>query len=298
VNPVLEVRGVQVRLGSSLVLRGIDLDVHPGEVVAIMGANGSGKSTLIRTLIGALTPTAGSVRTPGPAAIGYVPQRIAASGGLPATAEEVVASGLLRPGRLSLPRGWKGLVRDALAQVDLADRVHAATTHLSGGQQQRVLIARALVRQPHLLILDEPVSGVDAPSQRQFAATLARLIADGMTVVVVLHELGDLAPLITRAVVLRHGRVVHDGPPPAATGEHAHADHDHVHPHESPDQVSEIGFTGLHEPVTALTDHTAPHRPPTGYAHDHAGDHSAAATSSAAADHDTSPASSSEEVSA
>ncbi|NKY41240.1 ATP-binding cassette domain-containing protein, partial [Cellulomonas septica] len=119
--------------------------------------------------------------------------------------------------------------------VGLADRAHRRVQEMSGGQQQRVLIARALVRDPDLLVLDEPTSGIDIPTQATFVDTVARLHAAGTAVVVILHELGPFAGLIQRAVVLRHGRVAHDGPPPAARPEHAHADHDHTHAHPDPE---------------------------------------------------------------
>lgn len=256
---VIEAKDVHVRLGSSHVLRGVDLQVRRGEVVALLGANGSGKSTLVRTLVGVLPPAAGTIRMPDAAHVGYVPQRVTAVGGLPATATEVVASGLLRPGRLRLPRGWRQRVADALGQVGLADRGHDATNHLSGGQQQRVLIARALVRDPDVLVLDEPVAGVDQPSQEQFAATMRHLVERGLTVLVVLHELGELTPLVTRCVVLRHGKVIHDGAPPRPRGEHAEHDHEHLHPHAAEDMVpvgsGESGFAGIEDATAAFTDH-------------------------------------------
>ncbi|MCK9793199.1 metal ABC transporter ATP-binding protein [Isoptericola sp. 4D.3] len=239
-TPAIEARDVHVRLGASPVLRGVDLTVRRGEVVALLGANGSGKSTLVRTLVGVLPASAGDVRLFGHplgngvpwGRVGYVPQRVSAAAGVPSTAAEVVSSGLLHGRRLTLPRGWRSRVRDALDLVGLADRARYATHQLSGGQQQRVLIARALVRDPELLVLDEPVAGVDRPSQEAFAATMTRLVADGMTVLVVLHELGELAPLVQRCVVLRHGRVVHDGAPPTPRQEHGDDAHEHVHPHE------------------------------------------------------------------
>ncbi|MFD7308746.1 metal ABC transporter ATP-binding protein [Promicromonospora sp. NPDC059942] len=243
-EPVIEARGLHFRAGASHILRGIDLTVEAGEVVALLGANGSGKSTLVKSLVGINVPSAGTVRLLGEllgpgrragtvdwARIGYVPQRAGAGGGIPSTAQEVVASGLLHGRRLRLPRGWRDRVAVALEQVGLADRVQDPVHLLSGGQQQRILIARALVREPDLLVLDEPVAGVDVASQEAFATTMRRLVDGGLTVLVVLHELGELEPLVTRAVVLKHGKVVHDGAPPQARHDHDRAGHRHQHPH-------------------------------------------------------------------
>jgi zinc transport system ATP-binding protein len=242
---VVEVRGAVVAYGGRPVLRGVDLTVTTGEVVAVLGANGSGKSTLVRAALGLAPLAGGSVRlfdTPLGSfrerwRVGYVPQRLGAGSGVPATVREVVRSGVLaRRGFPGLPkRGEAHAVAGALAAVGLSDREHDQVGTLSGGQQQRVLIARALAGQPDLLVLDEPTAGVDAASQVAFAGTVELLLEHGTTILLVAHELGPMEPLIQRAVVLSGGRVVHDGPCPRPAGHHADPDHDHVHPH-APDE--------------------------------------------------------------
>ncbi|MDK1345157.1 metal ABC transporter ATP-binding protein [Streptomyces sp. 378] len=239
-EPVVSLRGVRADLGSRPVLRGIDLTVRRGEVVALLGANGSGKSTAVRTIIGQVQTGAGEIRLFGTDRgrfrdwhrVGYVPQRTTAAGGVPATVTEVVSSGRLSRARFGILRkADREAVRGALELVGMADRAKDPVDALSGGQHQRVLIARALASEPELLIMDEPMAGVDLASQEVLAHTLTEQVSRGTTVLLVLHELGPLEPLIDRAVVLRDGCVVHDGPPPKAVGQHALPGHDHVHPH-------------------------------------------------------------------
>ncbi|QTD98418.1 metal ABC transporter ATP-binding protein [Streptomyces cyanogenus] len=239
-EPVIALRGVTAELGARPVLRGIDLTVGRGEVVALLGANGSGKSTAIRTVIGQVPVSGGTVELFGTprrsfrdwARVGYVPQRTTAAGGVPATVTEIVSAGRLSRTRFGVfRRSDREAVRRALELVGMADRAKDSVDALSGGQHQRVLIARALVAEPELLIMDEPMAGVDLASQEVLARTLKQQVEAGATVLLVLHELGPLEPLIDRAVVLRDGCVLHDGPPPRAVGQHALPGHDHVHPH-------------------------------------------------------------------
>ena len=251
---VLMARDIYVSLQGTEILHGVAIDASPGEVVALMGGNGSGKSTFVRALVGATPLTSGTIEFFGEPAsatararVGYVPQRMTASGGVAATALEVVTSGLLghrklRPGRGAIPRARAALT--TLGVEDLADR---DVSRLSGGQQQRVLIARALVRKPRLLILDEPMAGVDIQSQVAFAHALGHLKEDGVAIVVVLHELGAITRHIDKAVVLEQGRVTHVGVPPHDLGIHALPGHDHEHPHEDPLQRTGTGM-GLEAP--------------------------------------------------
>ncbi|WP_181803745.1 metal ABC transporter ATP-binding protein [Streptomyces shenzhenensis] len=250
-EPVISLRGVTAELGSRPVLRGIDLAVHRGEVVALLGANGSGKSTAIRTIVGQV-PAGGDIALFGTprrtfrdwSRVGYVPQRTTAAGGVPATVTEVVSAGRLSRTRFGLFRkADHAAVRHALDLVGMADRARDNVEALSGGQHQRVLIARALVAEPELLIMDEPMAGVDLASQEILAGTLREQVRQGTTVLLVLHELGPLEELIDRAVVLRDGCVLHDGPPPRAPAStpplsaslergDPQPGHDHVHPHD------------------------------------------------------------------
>ena len=238
-TPAIRVANLTVALGGTPVLHGVSFDVAPGETLALMGGNGSGKTTTMRAIIGAAPITGGTIEIDGIPAeraprerLGYVPQRVSAAGGVSATSLEVVMAGLLHDRRLLPPRGARARALAALDDMGLADLARRDVTTLSGGQQQRVLIARALVRRPTLLLADEPLAGVDLPSQEVFADALARLKASGTTVVIVLHEAGLLADLIDRAVVLDRGRIIHVGAPPHAHGEHAVPGHVHIHPHD------------------------------------------------------------------
>jgi zinc transport system ATP-binding protein len=245
-DPAVRITDGAVELGGRPVLRGIDVSVAPGEVLAVLGANGSGKSTLVRTMMGLVPVCRGEVRLFGvPRAdfhdwhrVGFVPQRVTAASGVPASVREVVASGRLSRRRPFLPqsRADRAAVEEAIASVDLAGKAREGVSTLSGGQQQRVLIARALAGVPDLLVLDEPTSGVDVQSQQTFADALAALAGRGATIVLVAHELGPLGPLVDRTVVMRDGRVAYDGPPLASftqagqPHEHHHDQlHDHLH---------------------------------------------------------------------
>lgn len=250
-DDAIAVTGLSVSLGGPPIVREVDLTIPSGQVVALLGANGSGKSTLMRATVGVIPHQSGDVRLLGaplgPAVpwqrIGYVPQRATAGSGVPATALEVVTSGMLYGRRLRPPRDARQRALEALDEVGLASEARTVVRTLSGGQQQRVLIARALVRRPDLLLLDEPVAGVDLPSQETFATALTGLAAAGTTILVVLHELGALAPLIQRAVVLRHGAIVHDGAPPTPRVDHASTTHVHLHPHDDVREDEPEGVT-------------------------------------------------------
>jgi zinc transport system ATP-binding protein len=237
-SPVVQVTDGAVELGGRPVLRGIDVAVRAGEVLAVLGANGSGKSTLVRTMMGLVPTVRGEVRLFGtPRAdfrewhrVGFVPQRVTAASGVPASVREVVASGRLSRRRAFWPRRREDreAVEQAIDAVGLSDKARDGVSTLSGGQQQRVLIARALAGLPDLLVLDEPTAGVDVQSQQVFADALRALVARGATIVLVAHDLGPLGPLVDRTLVMRDGRVAYDGPPiDAFTDVEAPHGHDH-----------------------------------------------------------------------
>lgn len=240
----LKARGVGVRLSGLEILHDVDLDIKRGEVVAILGANGSGKSTLVRTMLGVIPPSTGHVKAFGKpvgsttrwSEIGYVPQRIGAGSGVPVSVYEVVESGLLHGRTLRIRRSQRKAIAHAMEAVHIEDLAHRTVTELSGGQQQRALIARALVRAPRLLVLDEPIAGLDIPSHIALARTLKELNNSGTTLVLVLHELGAFRPLIDRTVVLRGGTIIHqtEFQPNGHEITTEELEHDHVHPHADP----------------------------------------------------------------
>jgi len=229
VAPLLEATGVSFSYGRAPVLEHVDLRVVPGEFVALVGPNGSGKSTLLKLLLGSLTPSVGEVRLFGAPPrdvkdrwrLGDVPQRPVLGSEVPATVEEIVATGRLAR------RGWwrplrkedRDAARHALESVGLAEFAERPVNELSGGQQQRAFIARAFASDPELLVLDEPIAGIDAESQRRFRDSLVHLMHDhGAGVLLVSHELSAVAGDLDRVVVLK-GTVLFDGPPSRLTDE-------------------------------------------------------------------------------
>lgn len=230
-EPVLHAAGVYVSLGGMPVLRDVGVDVAKGSLVALLGGNGSGKTTFIRALLGLNDHTSGVIEWFGtPLAqfrdwsrVGYVPQRGPMQSSN-ATVSEVVASGLL-PRRLPfqpLGKAGRAAIMHSLERVNLTDRAAWPMTKLSGGQAQRALIARALVGTPEVLVLDEPMAGIDLQTQDRLAELFAELKASGLAMLVVLHEQGAMGTLVDEAVALHDGRVVADLP--------ALHDHDHTSP--------------------------------------------------------------------
>jgi zinc transport system ATP-binding protein len=241
---VVELLGGAVTIGGRPVVRGVDLVVGSGEFLALMGANGSGKSTLVKGLTGLRPLVAGKLRLFGTPLVdfrdwhrvGFVPQRSGASSGVPSSVWEVVASGRLTRRRLLRPltRTDRAAIDEAIGVVGLGREARHGVSHLSGGQQQRTLIARALAGRPDLFFLDEPTAGVDLPNQQALADALATLKARGSTIVLVAHELGAMAPLVDRAVVMRDGRIAYDGEPLADHEVH-HPDFGEAHTHHHPE---------------------------------------------------------------
>lgn len=236
--PVLELRDARFGYQGRPAVHA-DLAVEAGELVAVLGPNGSGKSTLVKGMLGLVDQLDGETRWFGHRLdqwgdrwrVGYVPQRQLAVSPIPATVGEVVRSGrVARRGLFGRARASDRVaVATALETVGLTGRRRTPINQLSGGQQRRALVARALAAEADVLVLDEPFAGVDAESQEELAECFHRLGDGGVTQIVVLHELGPLEGLITRAVVLVDGDVVYDGP---AAGRPHELSYDHHHHHD------------------------------------------------------------------
>lgn len=238
---VLRTQDLGVDFGQP-VLHDVSIDVPSGQFVALMGANGTGKTTLVRAALGLVRPSSGTVwlfdtpleRFRDWSRVSYVPQRLVTTSAVPLSVEEAVRSALttgasrLRP----LRRSQRARVHEALEQVGMAGRAKDRLEDLSGGQQRRVMIARALTTDADLLIMDEPTAGIDAGEQVRLAAHMAHLHERGAAVVLITHDVGPVAALAQRAIVLgppAGGSVRYDGssPPPERWTEHVwHHSHD------------------------------------------------------------------------
>ncbi len=195
--------------GRRAVVSGVNLRVEPGQFLGLVGPNGAGKTTLFRGLLGLIPPLEGRVER-GARAIGYVPQRESLDALYPVTVEEVVQMGAYAKlrGLRRLPRDERERAVVCLERVGLAERRAAPFSTLSGGQRQRVLIARALMVEPELLLLDEPTTGVDRGAQAHILQLLSELNAtQRLAVLLVSHQISMVRQTVQRVLWVAEGRV-------------------------------------------------------------------------------------------
>ena len=249
--PIFDVKNLNFSVRGQKILSHISLEIFHGEYVAIIGPNGGGKTTLIRLLLGLDTPTEGSIKLYGKKIknfkewhkIGYVPQRASlVDENFPATVEDIVKMG--RVSKRSIFRREseedRSAVQDAMIKMDVLNLKNKMVGTLSGGQRQRVMIARALASHPEILILDEPNTGVDMVSQKNFYALLAKLNREeNITIVFITHDIGVIADDIGRLFTINQKATICNNPKEALScedmtalyGVEAHLIHNHKHEH-------------------------------------------------------------------
>ena len=219
-DPAVELRDVTCGYGGFTVLRNVDLKLMPGDFVGLLGPSGSGKTTMLRAILGAVDLYGGQVLVQGQSTakgkprIGYVPQLKDIDWNFPVTVEETVLMGLtmshpLFPWNRASDRK---LVQTLLERLRIEHLRHRHIRELSGGQQQRVFLARALVSNPTLLLLDEPTAGIDIKTRDEFLHLLHELNHQGVTIVMTTHEINAVAAHLPWVVCL-NGRILASGPP-------------------------------------------------------------------------------------
>jgi polar amino acid transport system ATP-binding protein len=211
---MLRAENVHKRYGDLEVLRGVTFDVEPGQVKVLIGPSGSGKSTLLRCLCLLEEPESGAVelegRRPGPGEVGMVFQRFNLFQNM--TALGNVMSGLVTV--RGLPKNEaRDQAMEFLNRVGLAEKAEQYPEELSGGQQQRVAIARALVMQPKAMLFDEPTSALDVELVREVLDVMESLAREGMTMVVVSHELRFAHSVASSVLMMDEGRIIEEAPP-------------------------------------------------------------------------------------
>ena len=223
-STVVKLEGVWVSFHETLALKDVHLEIEDGEFVGLIGPNGSGKTTLIKVILGLVKPDRGRVEVFGVPPhrlgarrhlVGYVPQRSQGDWTFPVSVLDVVLMG--RYGRLGLVRRPSRADREvamrALEDVQMQDFTRRHLSELSGGQQQRVMIARALASEPRLLLLDEPVAGVDACGEERFYRLLQGLKQyQGLTIVVVTHDLVVVSAYVEKLACLNQTLFTHAPP--------------------------------------------------------------------------------------
>ncbi|MFZ2300197.1 MAG: metal ABC transporter ATP-binding protein [Candidatus Moraniibacteriota bacterium] len=219
-HPIIEAERIFFHYGKEEVLHDISFAVEQGDYIGLVGSNGSGKTTLLKILLGLTAPTAGTAKLFGIPVnrfrdwqnIGYVPQHVFRGDmDFPATVEEVVESG--HSGTRCRSGGSAcGEAKRALERAGIAHLLKKRIGELSGGERQRVFIARALVAEPALLILDEPTTGIDAATEKQFYAFLDELNRSGMTIILVSHDLEAIAREVKTVLCLNRRLVCYGTP--------------------------------------------------------------------------------------
>ncbi|MCC7363877.1 MAG: metal ABC transporter ATP-binding protein [Dehalococcoidia bacterium] len=215
----LQVTGLSTGYGTTFHLANVAFRAEPGDVVGLIGPNGGGKSTLLKTIAGVLTPRAGTIELGGvplrrlAARVAFVPQREEVNWDFPVTARDVVLMGryrsagwLRRPGRAD-----RDHAEQALARLGLAGLGHRHISSFSGGQQQRIFLARALVQDPLVVLLDEPFTGIDAANREVFHEAIRDFAASGAVVLMATHDL-DEVQVTTSKIACVSGRLVAYGP--------------------------------------------------------------------------------------
>ena len=210
--PLVTLRGVRCAFADRAVLEDVDLEIGRGAFMGIVGPSGAGKSTLLRAITGAVRPVSGVIERDRGVTTAYVPQVDTVNWAFPATVTEVVLMGAA--GGRVLP--WaspseRARVNELLARLEIEELSRRRIGELSGGQQQRVFLARALMRQPDLLLLDEPTSGVDVRTRHEVLHLLQELNREGVAVVFTTHDLNGVAAHLPYLVCLNR-QVVAAGP--------------------------------------------------------------------------------------
>jgi manganese/iron transport system ATP-binding protein len=224
--PILEADKLSVRYDGHFALENITFHLHVGERVAVVGPNGAGKSTLFKVVAGVLPPSSGEVKISGfgprgHICIAYVPQRSQVDWRFPASVADVVMMGRIgQIGFFRWPRraDWDS-IHSALKSVDMDQLANRQIGELSGGQQQRVFLARALAQEAELVLMDEPLNGLDVPSQEAILNLLENLRQQKITVMVATHDLGQAASHFDRVMLLNRQLVRLGKPEEVLTGE-------------------------------------------------------------------------------
>jgi zinc transport system ATP-binding protein len=213
-GPSIEFAGVDLTLGTTRILEGVSFGIRAGSIHCIVGANGGGKTSLVRALVGQM-PHTGSIRIHWQEGrvIGYVPQALEFDKSLPLSVADFMAlTGQRRPAFLGVNAARRRVIGEVLGRVGMQDKLRARLGSLSGGERQRVLFAQAMIPEPSLLILDEPMSALDLAGKQILERAIREFAAGGGTVVWVNHDIVQVGS-IADAVTCIDRRVLLDGPP-------------------------------------------------------------------------------------
>jgi zinc transport system ATP-binding protein len=206
---LISIKDLSLKRDNKFILKNISLNVNKADVLVVLGSNGAGKSTLIKCLLGIIKDYSGKISTDVKTKYGYVPQSSNYSKSISLSGFDIVKSGLINNKKLFITKNDKENIKKVANLTGANKLLNEKFSILSGGEKQKILLTRALISNPDILVLDEPLTGIDTKSEIEFINLLEKIKDNGKTIILILHDYEPFSKILNKAIVLKSGKIVY-----------------------------------------------------------------------------------------